>query len=77
MNKMKNVEIELYSEGFHNFGINCFDEPIAYVSGIFNKKNYYSYIYQYCVRSNWGNINFGVNQNKILNELGLNFKIVK
>ena len=38
MNKMKNVEIELYSEGFHNFGINCFDEPIAYVSGIFNKK---------------------------------------
>jgi hypothetical protein len=65
------LEINLYKDGFNNFGINCVDEALAYACGYYEYDNYFKYCLMYGVYINWANIFFPENQNKILNKIGL------
>ncbi len=72
---MSNIlDIDLYQNGYNNFGINCLDEAIAYASGYFNYYNYFLYCFIYSAFTNWGDIHFPQNQDIILGKLGLSIK---
>ena len=65
------LHIDLYKDGFNNFGINCVDEAIAYASGYYDYTNYFTYCFEYGLSINWNEIYFPRNQNSILANLGL------
>lgn len=68
------LNIDLYENGYNNFGINCIDEAIAHASGYYGYYNYFWYCFLYSVFVNWADIHFPENQKRILNKLGLTIK---
>lgn len=71
---LKRIEIDSYMDGYNFSQIDCFNIPIAAITGFFNYNNYFYYCFYITVLLNWGdkkNKDFIDGRNEILGKLGI------